>query len=56
MLNIPEMSQAFEYIRLHRYLPQWAMASWITFGLGPERNVAVLVDKLLKRGVKRGGD
>ncbi|MCP6031622.1 PfkB family carbohydrate kinase, partial [Klebsiella pneumoniae] len=52
MLNIPEMSQAFEYILDYTdiFLPSDGELDY--FGLNPERNEQVLVDKLLKRGVK----
>lgn len=52
MLNIPEMSQAFEYILDYTdiFLPSDGELDY--FGLNPGRNEQVLVDKLLKRGVK----
>ncbi|EKJ5233544.1 TPA: sugar kinase [Klebsiella pneumoniae] len=52
MLNIPEMSQAFEYILDYTdiFLPSDGELDY--FGLNPERNEQILVDKLLKRGVK----
>jgi sugar/nucleoside kinase (ribokinase family) len=52
MLNIPEMSQAFEYILDYTdiFLPSDGELDY--FGLNPGRDEQVLVDKLLKRGVK----
>ena len=52
MLNIPEMSQAFEYILDYTdiFLPSDGELDY--FGLNRGRDEQVLVDKLLKRGVK----
>lgn len=51
MLNIPEMSQAFEYILDYTdiFLPSDGELDY--FGLNPGRQEQTLVDKLLRRGV-----
>ena len=52
MLNIPEMSQAFEYILDYTdiFLPSDGELDY--FGLNPGDQEQKLIDKLLKRGVK----